>query len=190
MAGWPLPLAGNIALSSRDGMAQKILNRKGNESWAWVFLPHTGCTGVQQALPPVSTQNTVSGQFLSPPFPFAWSVNPALWDPCVGAKADGRHMGPNACSAGWSWLGSDICWLGWGGAGKKIQVSFLSDVEMYCHWLLLGSSKPVRKKCFHWHKNTFYIHIYVCLLLGRLQKLVASVLPAPLSSEFYQWFKV
>lgn len=97
---------------SRDGMAQKILNRKGNESWTWVFLPHTGCTGIQQASPPVSTQNTVSGHFLSPPLPFAWSVNPALWDPCVGGKADGRHKGPNACSADWSWLGNDYLLVG------------------------------------------------------------------------------
>lgn len=71
-------------------------------------------------------------------------------------------------------LGVIICWLGWGEwAGKKVQFSFFSDVQMYCHWLLLGSSKPVMEKCFHWQENTFYIHIHACLLFGRLQKLVA-----------------
>ena len=46
-------------------------------------------------------------------------------------------------------LGEIICWLGGGEeTGKKTQVSFFSDVEMYCHWLLLGSSKPVMKKMF------------------------------------------
>ena len=69
-------------------------------------------------------------------------------------------------------LGVIICWLEGGeGAEKSVQFSFFSDVQMYCHWLLLCSSKPVMNKCFHWQGNTFYIHIYAWRLLADCRNL-------------------
>lgn len=73
--------------------------------------------------------------------------------------------GPNAEALVDPILGEIIYWLGWReGAGKKIQVSFFSDVEMYCHWLLGGNSQPVMKKCFHWQEST---SIYMCVNFGQ-----------------------
>lgn len=88
---------------------------------------------------------------------------------------------PNACSFVDPGLGVIIGWLRWGkGPGRKVQFSFFSDMQMCCHWLLLGSSKPVMEKRFYW-QNTFYIHMHACLHFGRLRKCVAPVFPTPLS---------
>lgn len=82
MAGWPHLWQETVPFPQGCNGTEDA-EKKGRESWAWTFLPHTGGAGIHQAFPE-STQETASGWFLSPPFPFAWSVNPAFLDPHVG----------------------------------------------------------------------------------------------------------
>jgi hypothetical protein len=167
--------------SSLPSPGDEMVLTKGGWELGTIFLFPADWTGFFL----LSPENCISGHSFFLPWPVLGVQMPCSWIPIPPSEGGGwhTHVCQMPAAVVHRVLGVLVCWLMGKTGEKKVRFSFFSDVWMYCHWLSLGSLKPVMETCFRWQGNTVYIHIQAYLLFGRCKNFVALVLATSLSLD-------